>query len=102
MQKRTNKCAQSRLSRAFAVSRDRMHRKPSPHKAEEELARQTGRSRQTRSARVREMFRLSRRSLLAAHSIEVFFSSQLDGRVERAFMLLSSLVATQLQSPEDR
>lgn len=101
-------CNYGRIN-AYSVSRarfrrashDGMHRKPDPRKPEEELAGQTGRSRQTRSARVRETFRLSRRSSLAARS-EAFFSSRLDGRVGRTFMLLSSLVATQLQPPEDR
>lgn len=68
------------------------------------LARQTGRSRQTRSARVRETFRLcpgGEQSTSYSLS-EAFFSSRLDGRVERAFMLLSSLVATQAPPPEDR
>lgn len=105
----TNKSVRSRpksKDRFRRVSRRGCTGSRSPRKlaTRNSLARQTGRSRQTRSARVRETFRLcpgGEQSTSCSLS-EAFFSSRLDGRVERAFMLLSSLVATQAPPPEDR
>lgn len=108
-EKWTNKSVRSRpktKDRFRRVSRQGCTGSRSPRKlaTRNSLARQTGRSRQTRSARVRETFRLcpgGEQSTSCSLS-EAFFSSRLDGRVGRAFMLLSSLVATQAPPPEDR
>lgn len=87
---------------AFAVSREWTGTGSwTPRKL---VRRQTGRLRQTRSARVRETFRLcpGGEQFTSCSLSEDFFPSRLDGRVERAFMLLSSLVATRDSPPEDR
>lgn len=102
-----NRCGRDRSRKiAFAVSHGKDAQEVgalvnSPTR--NSLARQTGRSTQTRSARVRQTFRLcpgGEQSTSCSLS-EAFFSSRLDERVGRAFMLLSSLVATQAPPPED-